>query len=260
MGQEQDVPERFMTEITPLVYDLQFPADAPDVGFWVDWCREVGGPVLELGCGSGRVTLPVARAGLEVTGVEVAGPMLAVARERLSQEPAEVQARVRLVQGDMRDGGWGTNFGCAIIPANTFAVMITADDQARMLAAVRGALRPKGWFAFDLPVFPTEWLQERHEMPLVTRSSADGQVEFVESRTFHCDPSTGLWTSVLTYIFVKPDLGVHSEVVRGRPPSRKEIVAALAHDGFTVQSVWGGYGRTPFTKDSRKMIFAARRA
>jgi hypothetical protein len=52
-GDDLDASERFSTEITPLVYDLQW-GNAPDVSFWVEWCKEQGDPVLELGCGNGR--------------------------------------------------------------------------------------------------------------------------------------------------------------------------------------------------------------
>ncbi len=179
--------ERFMTEITPLVYDLQFPPGTPDLAFWLEWCREVGGPVLELGCGNGRITLPLARAGLEVVGVELAEPMLAVARQRLSAEPVEVQARVRLVPGDMREEGHGQGCACAIIPASTFAMMLTREDQARLLAAVHKALEPEGWLAFDLLASPPGWQEGRQELPPVRRASADGQVEFTEAREFVFD-------------------------------------------------------------------------
>jgi len=74
-----------------------------DVTFFVQAAQECGGPVLEVGCGTGRVLIPIARAGITITGLDLAESMLAVCRERLAAEPPEVQFRVRLMQADMRD-------------------------------------------------------------------------------------------------------------------------------------------------------------
>src|SRR5262245_42591953 len=73
-----------------------------DVDFFVEMAQEAGGAVLEIGCGTGRVLIPIARAGLDITGLDRSTAMLAVCRRRLAQEPAAVQERVQLVQGDMR--------------------------------------------------------------------------------------------------------------------------------------------------------------
>lgn len=62
-------PERFFSDMTPLVHDARFGSDALAVACWVEVCRESGGPVLELGCGTGRVAIPLAQAGLEVLGL-----------------------------------------------------------------------------------------------------------------------------------------------------------------------------------------------
>lgn len=85
-------------------YDYVIPyRDRRDVGFFVAMARQAGGPVLELGCGTGRVLIPTARAGVEIVGLDVSAPMLAVCREKLSRKPEEVQARVRLVRADRFD-------------------------------------------------------------------------------------------------------------------------------------------------------------
>jgi len=85
-------------------YDHVVPyRERQDVAFFVELAREAGGPVLEVGCGTGRVLIPTARAGFEIVGLDLSPSMLAVCRESLAQEPAEVQARVELVEGDMRD-------------------------------------------------------------------------------------------------------------------------------------------------------------
>jgi SAM-dependent methyltransferase len=252
-------PKRFSTEITALVYDFQSRPDAPDVAFWVDWCQEVGGPVLELGCGNGRVAIPLARAGLEVVGIELSPVMLAAAEKRVAEEPPDVRRRVSLVRADMRHFELGFEVGCAIIPASTFSVLLTRRDQQRTLASVRACLPDKGPLAFELRLFD-DWLSGSRQLPPVRRSSDDGSVDFTEERRFEFDPSTRVFTSINTYTFHSPEhLGRVAESQKGRVVSRPEVEEVLQSSGFAVEAVWGDYDRRPFAADSSKMIFVARR-
>ena len=92
------------------LYDYVVPyAERSDVDFFVEAARAAGGAVLEVGCGTGRVLIPTARAGVSITGLDASAHMLAVCRERLAAEPREVQERVTLVQGDMRDFALGNS-------------------------------------------------------------------------------------------------------------------------------------------------------
>ena len=253
----QVVSERFSTEITPLVYDVQW-ANAPDVAFWVEWCKETGDPVLELGCGNGRVTLPLARAGLQVVGVDLFASMLADAGKRLAAEPVEVRQRIRLEQGDMREFAPGIAIRCAIIPANTFGVLLTKEDQQRMLARIHSCLMPGGRLAFDYRLLPADWLKGRHETEPVHRTSADGSVDFTEERVFEFDPGYPVVRSTNIYTFHRPEgLGRVVEYVRFRALSPAEIEEVLQSSGFVVEELWGDYDRSPYRADSSKMIFVA---
>ena len=85
------------------LYDWVVPyRERPDISFFVDAAKEAGSPVLEIGCGTGRVLIPSARAGIDVVGLDASPRMLAVCRERLQHENVAVQSRVELVQADMR--------------------------------------------------------------------------------------------------------------------------------------------------------------
>jgi ubiquinone/menaquinone biosynthesis C-methylase UbiE len=98
-------------------YDHVVPyAARPDVGFYVAAARESGGPVLELGCGTGRILLPTARAGIEIAGLDSSNYMLEECLRRLRAEPAQVRARASLHRGDMRDFDLGRTFRLATIP------------------------------------------------------------------------------------------------------------------------------------------------
>jgi SAM-dependent methyltransferase len=249
---------RFFSDITPLVYDLQFAPDAPDVAFWLEQCREWGGPVLELGCGTGRVSIPLARAGLEVVGVDLAEPMLAVARQRLDAECGEVRERVRLMRADMRGFRSDATFACAVIPASTFAVLLTREDQERALGNIHACLREEGHLGFDVRIFD-DWIQSGR-LPPVRRASPDGQVDFTEERSFEFDPATRVSRATITYTFHTPEhLGPVTETVEGLVLSQAHVEDALGSAGFAVEAVWGDYDRTPLQPESDRMIFAARK-
>ena len=85
--------------------------------FYVDLAKETTGSVLELGCGTGRVLLPTARAGFDVTGIDLSEDMLEVLQTKLVDEPEDVQQRVRIVRADIRDFALGARFELVTVPA-----------------------------------------------------------------------------------------------------------------------------------------------
>ena len=133
-------------------YDAAYSVkeDLVDRDFYLDLAREYGGPVLELGCGTGRITLPLARQGIDVTGVDASRSMLEVQRAKLADEPAAVKRRVRVEEGDFRTLCLGDQYPLVVIPFRPMQHMYSVDDQ---LAAMRNAgrhLADGGILAFDV--------------------------------------------------------------------------------------------------------------
>ena len=87
-----------------------------DRDFYVELARERGGPVLELGCGTGRIALPIARSGIDITAVDVSAAMLQVLQNKLSDESDSVRQRVKAVTGDMRRLHLEQQFSLVTIP------------------------------------------------------------------------------------------------------------------------------------------------
>jgi SAM-dependent methyltransferase len=131
----------------PRLYHAHHSRHLEDLPFWLELARRQGSPILELGCGSGRVLLHLARAGYHTTGLERDADMLYVLRENM--EP-DLGGQVELVQGDMAAFELGRRFRLVIMPCNTFTTLSTAQRRAT-LECVRQHLEPRGLFAASLP-------------------------------------------------------------------------------------------------------------
>jgi SAM-dependent methyltransferase len=234
-------------------YDHVVPyRDRPDVAFFVEAAQESGGPVLEVGCGTGRVLVPTARAGIEVVGLDLSLYMLDVCRERLRREPEEVQSRVQLVQADMRDFELSRTFHLVTVPFRPFQHLITVDDQLLCLKRIHSHLADGGRLILDLfnpslPSLVTDNLgQELGEEP-----------EFVTPRGLrvvrrHRTISRDLFNQVnhveLIYHVTHPD-GRTERLVHSFPMRylfRFEVEHLLVRSGFHVEHVYADYDKSPY--------------
>lgn len=132
-------------------YDfVDVDANRGDVAFFVEEAKVARGAVLELGCGTGRVLIPTARSGVAITGLDFSPLMLKVCRDRLVQEPVEVQSRVQLVQGDIRDFAFDRPFALVTIPFRPFQHLVTVEDQLACLECIHRHLVPRGRLILDI--------------------------------------------------------------------------------------------------------------
>jgi SAM-dependent methyltransferase len=245
-------------------YDLmQFDLDVP---LYLELAAAQGGRVLEVACGSGRLVLPLARAGHRVVGVDASPAMLALARRKLADDPGLASAR--LVQADMRDFrlDGGETFDLAILAVKSFAYLLTREDQQRALASIAAHLRPGGLLALDLLHPAPAWLLE---------PPGSLRQDIVQHL-----PQAGL-TLARTEAVVSTDLAAQIRVIRSAYEliaddgslTRKRLVEWIYHwthrfeaehllerAGFSIEALYGGYQREPFRSDSRTMLFLARRS
>jgi SAM-dependent methyltransferase len=226
--------------------------DRPDVGFYVDVACRTGGPVLELGCGSGRVLIPVARAGVEIVGLDASAAMLDVCRRRIEAEPPEVRARIRLHQGDMRAFDLPDRFPLVTMPFRPFQHLMTVDDQLACLAAVHRHLTPGGRLILDVfnpslealvrPA-PTDETPEGAASQLPDGRRLERTVRIVAH-----DRAAQVIRSELIYQVTHPD-GRRERLVHEAPLRylfRFELEHLLARVGFAVEHLYGGYDRSAF--------------
>jgi SAM-dependent methyltransferase len=138
---------------TDAVYDTDwefyddFYADVDDLDFYASLAKRAGGPVLEVMCGTGRVLVPLARAGFEVAGLDSNDKMLGLARRKLAREPPEVQGRASLARADVRDFELGQKFDLVILAFSSVNHLLTPEDQDRAMACLKRHLSENGLLA-----------------------------------------------------------------------------------------------------------------
>jgi len=251
-------------EATAEFYDSVVPyRDREDVPFFVEAALESGGPVLEIGCGTGRVLVPTARAGVEIVGLDSSPAMLQVCARRLAAEPADVRARVTLVEGDMRAFRLGRAFPLVTIPFRPFQHLLTTGDQLACLGAIRRHMAVGGRLILDLFNPSIDMLahppaEESGDEPGFTMP--DGRRVLRRFRIASSDRFAQVNQVELVYHVVHPD-GRRERLVHVFPFRylfRFEAEHLLARAGFEVEHLYAGYDRSPYgTHDPGELIFVA---
>lgn len=132
------------------LYDVIHGRRTADIGWYVDLCRRADGRVLELGAGTGRVVLPVARAGVAIDALDIAGEMREQLAARLSLEDEAVRGRVRILTGDMTSFALPDRYRLIQIPFRSFLHNTTEEAQLACLGRCYDHLAPGGLLAFDV--------------------------------------------------------------------------------------------------------------
>jgi len=226
--------------------------DRADIAFFVDAAVQAGGPVLEAGCGTGRVLIPTARAGVEIVGLDLSPQMLGVCRLRLSREPAAVQEKATLVHADMRRFDFGRRFALATIPFRPFQHLLTVDDQLACLSCIRTHLVDGGLLIFDLfnpsldALVNTPLGQEISTEPEF--STPDGRRVTRCFKIVASDRFLQINDIELIYNVTHPDDRKERlvQAFRMRYLFRFEVEHLLARAGFVVEHLYAGYDRSEY--------------
>lgn len=242
----------------PELYDLDCADFSDDLPFYENLARACDGPVLELGAGTGRVAIPLARAGFDVCGIDSSDAMLARARCK-----ATGVEQLQLVQADMRDFDVGRRFDLVFAGFGAFHHLLTPDDQLACLRCVRRHLAPGGLFVCDLrPLLHADW-------------HAAGSAPLFHDWTKEL-PRTG--ETVTKLVSVRPDRArqvqheqhIYDRIAAGgtlrrlattvdlRYTTRFEMEGLLREAGLALEHAYGDYELSPYNDQSELLITIAR--
>jgi SAM-dependent methyltransferase len=222
------------------LYDPWSASVQEDIPFYLEEARAAGGPVVELGVGTGRIAVPLAADGIEVIGVDASEGMLEVCREHAALAGVSLDLRL----GDLRDPPVDARVPLVLCPFRSLLHMQTDDDRRKALRAVRRLLVPGGRFVFDVfepsqgDIDETDgrWLER--EPGIWERADWDGA-----ARTLTLSVRDAQTESTMTLAWLSPD----------------EWRTLLVEEGFEIEALYGWFDRSRYT-GGEDFIYLARRA
>jgi len=226
-----------------------------DVPFWRGVARRAEGLVLELGCGTGRISLPLARAGVDLVGVDRSAPMLARARGRITRA---LRRHLRLVRGDIRALPFPDRaFSTVIAPYGVLQSLIRPDDLRAALGSAARVVKPGGTLGVDLVPDVPNWREYENRVQLSGRAGA-AHLTLVES--VRQDRRRRLTTFEQRYIERRGRrTAEHAFELTFRTLTVPDMTRHLTRAGFAVDAVLGDYRGRPWDARADVWIVLARR-
>jgi ubiquinone/menaquinone biosynthesis C-methylase UbiE len=234
--------------------------DRRDVRFWQDLSRRAGGRVLELGCGTGRVTLPVARTGASIVGVDRSAEMLSHARRKATR--AKLDNNLSLLRADIRSLPFrrSARFDLVMAPYGILQSLVRESDLTATLASVVNVLGRHGVFGVDLvPDLPV-WKEYRNQVRFRgARRGGTSRIALVES--VRQDRERGLTIFDQHYI----ERRGRARTSRAfslvfRTLSVPQMTRRLERAGFRITAVLGDYGGKPWDPRADVWLILAERS
>jgi SAM-dependent methyltransferase len=243
-------------------YDYEQKEFTKDIPFYMEYAKECGGEVLELGCGTGRVLIPIAKDGIKVTGLDASEEMLNIARKKVSADES-IRNNVVLLRGDMKDFSIGNKFALVYVAFRSFQCLLTKRDQTACLRCIHSHLLDDGCCIVDLFAPRHDYLaQNKVSLDLGKFYDEENDVHIerhsevrydLVNQTLHEDriyewkdkiskPHRKIWSYELGYLF------------------RYEAELLFEKCGFRVEDVYGDFDKSPYDCKSGEQIFVSRKS
>ncbi len=232
-------------------YDLF--ADNSDIPFYLEYAKKVGGPILDIAAGTGRVSIELARNGFDVVSLEKSPSMLAVARMKLENLPQNMSEKMRLVEGSMVDFAIDCQFPMIVIPAS-FGHAMTTEEQLSTLQCIKKHLSEDGLFILDL--FPGGRHLATAEFEDSPKRLDDGRIVRRKGRTTP-DPIEQILKVELVYEVESAD-GMHRERIGVESGAaiifNREANLLIRMTGFRIVEEFGTFDKAPYHSDASRRI------
>ncbi|WP_033091573.1 class I SAM-dependent methyltransferase [Nocardia seriolae] len=243
-------------------YDL-FTDWRRDTDFFTTVARRIGGPILELGCGTGRITIPIAQAGIDIDGIDIAPERLRIARQ--AAERLSPTTPVRFFPADIRKFSLDNTYRLALFPYRVLQELTTTTDKIDCLRCVHDHLDRGGFVLVDNYCPSVAYLATDPDSCTTTSEKHGPAGEHIRrtQRVISRDHANQTQQLEVVYDITHPDGSTEHLVIPYRTSSmfRLELEHLLARCGFTVTEIWGGYEFQDFGDDPPgELIVLAQRA
>lgn len=223
-----------------------------DYEFYKQWCIKASGHVLELCCGTGRLTIPLKKAGIDIAGLDFTHAMLERAKMKANKENVTID----FIEGDMRNFEMNRKFAMIFIPFNSLQNTYTRDDIEAVFSCVRQHLLPNGLFIIEIFNPSIHLMVQRETSPVEAFNFTldDGTPVIVKEQ---CRYDSAAQINRVTWTFC-----MNGKENRTRLDMRcfypQEMDALLHYNYFDIIHKFGYYDETPFSAESRKQLFVCK--
>ena len=241
------------------IYDSVFSYVNEDIPFYVDEAVRSGGPVIELGCGTGRVAIPIALSGIDVVGLDSSTLMIERAREKAEQIGV---SNLKLVQADMIDFKFDDKFPLAIVPFHGLLSLLSLKDIERTLLNIRRHLTPEGKLIFDIFVPDLNMMVQEGDVPYHFRDVTDPNTgrRLVIWNQASYDSHSQIMSIRSTIEELDRSGRVENKMYRDftlRYIFRWEMHYLLRACGYDILELYGDFRRQEFDENSTEMVWVA---
>ncbi len=240
----------------PEAYDLDDAGYDEDRPLTEQWARAVGGPLLDLACGTGTMAIHLAQQGYQVTGVDIVPEMIAWATQKAARQAVSIE----WVVADARAFHLHKQFPFIYMLGNAFQHFLTRADHEALLARVREHLLPEGCFLFcTRNPSPRNLLEARYPEPQQYTMPDGRQLTSAEQQYY--DPLTQIQHYTFHEEWLYPDGRREEKTTRTalRYVFPQEMEALLFYNGFDIRACYGDWQQGPLTAPSRQMIYVCQR-
>jgi len=258
-------PVKAMEEFDEIaaLYDVMYSDRRDDLAMYLGFVKEFGGPVLECGCGTGRILFTIAETGVEIWGIDSSEKMLNLAWKKLQNLSPKVKQNICLSQQDMRHIQLDRLFKLCIVPFRAFLHLLTADDQNKALNLIHTHLEKDGHLIIDI-------FAPRHDLLAkeTTTVRFDKKVNSETGQKFNLTDKVSYEHDKQLLHVERHYEGISDEDLANRKVMpftlryifRYEMQALLEKNGFQVNEVFGQFDKRPYDYKSGEMIFVAQKS
>jgi 2-polyprenyl-3-methyl-5-hydroxy-6-metoxy-1,4-benzoquinol methylase len=236
-------------------YDLEFEGWSHDIPFYTSLVEARPGAVLDLGCGTGRITIPLAKLNVPVVGLDLMPSML----EQAKRNGMQAGVQVEWIQGDMTSYNLGKQFEWVFLPFNSMQHLHKWEDLRATLSNIKRHLHSDGAFAFDVvnPFFPD--LTSDFSLPKKVKEfdDPDGKGRVKIYARFAYDKKARIARTKLSYSIGQNE-NVREEEIVLNCFDPDELVQFLTQNGFKVAEKYGSYAKAPFTQAAKELVIVCK--
>lgn len=241
-------------------YDLYFQDRTLDIDFWISQAKLFGSPVLELTCGTGRLTFPIANAGVQISGIDISHAMLSIAKKKLERENAKTRKNVAFIEADATSFAIPNRLFTAVFSPWGF-VAVTNEEQDSLLDSVRLHLKPHGYFIIDVYNHQEQKHDWEHFGIQDYKYFPEKSLTIVRQVQTKAYAKTKINRMVFMWDFVKKNgqlKRIITERTERRYPRRDAEHLLISH-GFSLKEIYGNYDKSAWSKSSPRIIIIAQK-